>query len=119
MNAQRLAQVLDNVEEAAAFAPGGSSELVALTPQEKMTASRDSIIESATRLAADMIAVYQNRADEAQKRLASIKEIAEQLIAKATQTADEVDKLNARDQAIGEGVARILAEHGIEFMGPL
>jgi hypothetical protein len=120
MNEAQLTQVLDGVDEATAFAPGASQQLVpARTPAAQAVTARDSIIEGATKLATDIVALYQDRADDAQRRLGLVRKLAEELIERATKIADEVVTLNERDQRVGEAFARILAENGIEFEGAL
>ncbi|HEX8836772.1 MAG TPA: hypothetical protein VF748_07545 [Candidatus Acidoferrum sp.] len=112
MNDQRLTTVLENVGDQL-FAPAGSHQLVPL--EAKMAAAPDAIIESATRLAADIIAQYQHRVDEAQRKLAAMREIAEGIVANAQRMAEEVKNLDQQHGGIDTGIARVLADHGIEI----
>lgn len=120
MNDQQLNRVMDGVNEATAFAPGESQQLVpARTLSDKTLDARDTIIEGAAKLAADIVAVYQLRADDAQRRLTNIRKLAEELVERANKIAHEVTDAHERDQRVGTEFARILAENGITFEGEI
>lgn len=120
MNDQQLEQVMGAVNEATVFAPGESGQLVPATSREAQVKQEcNSVIESASKLASDMLAIYQQRVVEAQARLAAAQKIADGLVTSAHKTAHEVEELYRRDCAVGVGIARVLTENGIEFEGEI
>jgi len=111
MNEQQLTQVLDGVSEATAFQPGEAPQLVPAATT--MQAAPDAIIVSATSLAANIIALYQRRVETAQAKLASMRDVAEELIATAERVAAEVKTLDQRDDSIDTGIRQVLRDNGI------
>ncbi|HEX8835378.1 MAG TPA: hypothetical protein VF748_00450 [Candidatus Acidoferrum sp.] len=113
MNDQQLTQVLDAVDEATTFAPGESKQLVPL--EQRLKRAPDDIVESATRLGADIVSVYEQRVEEAQRDLEHYRQVAQRLIDEAQQMAGEVKARDEKHRKIGEGVTRTLADNGVEL----
>ncbi|HEX8837467.1 MAG TPA: hypothetical protein VF748_11065 [Candidatus Acidoferrum sp.] len=113
MNDQQLTQVLDAVDEATTFVPGESKQLVPL--EARLKRAPDDIVESATRLGADIISVYERRVEEAQHDLEHYRKVAQQLIDDAQKMAGEVKARDVKHRNIDDGVARVLTENGVEI----
>ena len=74
----RLTQVLANVEnEIADYTPGTSRQLTPAAPVQH------ALVEVTSQNAADLVALYQRRVEEAQRRLETVKQIAERMVTAA------------------------------------
>ena len=120
MNESQLTQVLDTVKDATAFDPGESHQLVPVaTPEQKAVQTRNNIIEDATRLAADIKAVYREQVEEAQREYEKHCQIADLIVDNAIKQAEEVDKSRTRRLRLGAKVSRALEEEGFTFEGEI
>jgi hypothetical protein len=116
MDDKQLAQVLSDLEESTAFAPGQGRQLAPASRLEDRTAAaRDTIIESSLQLASNMKALYQERVVFWQRKLERVTEITNKLVERSQEVAEEVAGLTERDRKIIGDLAVVMEKNGIDF----
>jgi len=111
MNDQQLQQVLDAVEEATVFQPGGSAQLV---PAKPLSAAGQKIIDDAVKTCDDIIAAYQEQIDAWMAERARAEEFCTRYMAAQNKLAAEVSAKGAKSDVLRGTFARGIDEHDNE-----